>query len=961
MQWRSIAHILSLAVSPMVIAIAILFGLIIFTLYQQFVIPKPEYPEAVDGHLQLPSLEVLPTPLSGQWHFYWQSLLAPDELTIDHHLAPVPSRWRHIRLGERALNAPGYATYALTIKLPEPSEDLGLQIPLLYRAARLWVNGELLAEVGRPGRSRRAEIPRDEVRLVPLPDGVRQLQLVLQVSSFHHVDGGISHPLILDHWDSLQQAERWRIVRGLALMASTLTLAVYLFVMWGYGGAGREYFYLGAGLFWYAIRLFGKERLIFYLYPDFSVEWLLRAVYYGMYLCVPAYMLFIQAFFPRDINRRLLLVFWYVGIAAAVITTLTPSIIFTRLRDPYEPFALAMMAYFMLCLIRIVWLRRQWSGMVAFLGGVTTLLFINESLYLRGLINVQLSPLAYILVALTSLLLLGQRLNTQLLSESEQSARLQHAVAVQTDELKQRVRELDQARRHAVELAQRRHAFIATLSHEIRTPLSGMLGAIRLWNSPDKGIDNERLQHYALEAGESLLAVVNQSLDSATLERQQVLVPSCQQPAVSFNAIAHIMGTSIRDKGLDFHYQPYEGRQWVLADFQRLRQVMANLLSNAIKYTHRGYVQLTVTLHESIAKDNPRPYESDYTLYLKVADSGCGIPPEECSRIFDAYVQLHDPEADDGGSGLGLTICRQLIELHGGHIEVESQPGKGSCFWVTVPVNSCEPVSSKSVSEPIPAVDALRVLVVEDDAINRTVVTELLRQIGHRVVVADSPEKALRELAGYPFDVLMLDIRLPGMSGLELLTRARAMAPENRAPLYVALTANTGAGDIERYRQGGFDYVLEKPVEQGQLARLLNREGGRRSEDEHFLLRHSAVSIDPEEGRLVDWGVWQGILRDLGTERAAGLLEAAQASMSASLEALQTALVEEDWHEVAELAHKLKSAARSVGLSQAAALADTLEANPDGAANYYTAMQVAIREGLRQLSTSVNPRHNHSP
>lgn len=959
MQWRPIAQPVSRMMSPITIAIVILFSLIAFTVYQQFAVPKLQHPEAVAGKLQLQSPDALPVPLNGQWHFYWQALLTPDELAREHHLATVPSRWRHLRLEGRQLDAPGYATYALTVELPGPAEGLGLQIPLLYRAARLWVNGEMLAEVGRPGVSAQGEIPRDEVKLVRLPDGAHELQLVLQVSSFHHVDGGISHPLVLDRWERLQQAERWRIVRGVALMASTLTLAVYLFVMWGYAGAGREYFYLGAGLFWYAVRLFGKERLIYYLYPDFSTEWLLRAVYYGMYLCVPAYMLFIQAFFPRDINRRLLLVFWYVGIAAAVVTTLTPGIIYTRLRDPYEPYALAMIAYFMLCLIRIVWLRRQWSGMVAFLGGVTTLLFINESLYLRGLVNVQLSPLAYILVALTSLLLLGQRLNTQLLSESEQSARLQRAVAAQTQELEQRVRELDQARRHAVELAQRRHAFIATLSHEIRTPLSGMLGAIRLWGSPDKTIDNARLQAHALEAGESLLAVVNQSLDTATLERQQALLPSCQQPSVSFSAIANIMGLSARDKGLDFQFTPPTGDQWVLADFQRLHQVVANLLSNAIKYTHRGYIHLAVALHEARAADNPRPYEADYTLVITVTDSGCGMAPEACSRIFDAYVQLHDPEGDDSGAGLGLTISRQLVELHGGHIQVESQPGKGSCFTVTIPVNRCQPPPIVPAPEPYIAADALRVLVVEDDAINRTVVTELLRQLGHKVVATHSPERALREMAGYPFDALMLDIRLPEMSGLELLAHARELAPLERTPLYVALTANTGVEDLQRYRQAGFDYVLEKPVEQGQLASVLSGVENRRGEA--FLWRHPAATSPASDWAVVDWGVWQSIARDLGPERAEGLLQAAHSSISSSLDALEDALAGENRQAVAELAHKLKSAARSVGLLQAAALADAMETDTEAAAEQCPALRVAVREGLRQLSSSINPRHNPSP
>lgn len=958
MQWRPFGKLLSQAFSPIALAIVILFSLVLFTAYQQFFVQAPEFTEVVGGKLQLSSEPELPLLLNGEWQFYWQQLLTPSQLTGDYRLVPVPSRWRELSIDGESVDAPGYATYALDIHLDSPSAGLGLCIPLLYRSARLWVNGELLAEVGRPGTSAAEEIPRDEITLVRLPDGVKQLQLVLQVSSFHHVDGGISHPLVLDDWDNLQQAERWRIVRGVSLMTSTLTLAIYLLIMWGYASAGREYLYLGLGLFWYAVRLFGKERLIFYLYPDFSVEWLLRCVYYGMYLCVPAYMLFIQSFFPRDINRRVLQVFWYVGIAAALVTTLTPSIIYTRMRDPYEPYALAMMAYFMVCLIRIVWLRRQWSGMVAFLGGVTTLIFINESLYLRGLVTVQLSPLAYILVALTSLLFLGQRMNLQLLSEAEQSTRLQQAVNEQTEQLQEKMQELDAARRHAVELAQQRSEFIAELSHEIRTPLAGMLGAIRLWGNGQNSIDDAQLKNHALEAGESLLAVVNQSLDAASLERKHTLYPSCQQPAHSFHAIANIMAITAGDKGLAFRYSPCTAEDWVLADFQKLRQITANLLSNAIKFTVSGEVHLRIDCYPRGECPEGLPhYDADYLLAITVTDTGPGIAPQEQSRIFDAYVQLSEGAGKETGAGLGLAITRQLVELHGGHILLNSAPQQGACFTVTLPVEACTP----EMPQDLPcnqSETSMRVLVVEDDDINRTVVTELLQQLGHKVVATHSPERGLQQLQGCPFDVLLLDIRLPEMSGLTLLGHARALAASTQSPLYVALTANTGAEDLADYRQAGFDYVLEKPVDRQQLAYVLAHAGWPRPEDDTFLLRHQPQEVINGELILIDWSLWQGIVHDLGEERACGLLQAAEASIDQSLQALAKAAKVADKAAVKHVAHKLKSAARSVGLLQVAGFADTIESDADTAAQLLKPMTISVSESLRQLSSSLNSRHN---
>ncbi|HEY7884937.1 MAG TPA: hypothetical protein VIC08_08340, partial [Cellvibrionaceae bacterium] len=214
--YRSLLRNLLVATtSPIAIAMVILFGLIAFTAYEQFTKDIPDVPAIKQGQLSLPSDQNMPISLQGNWRFYWQQLLTPQDLTDQYHLITVPSRWRDVNIDGISLSAPGFATYAATVEFDRRSRSLGLRLPVLYRAATVWVNGEVVAEIGRPGATAKEEIPRDEIKIIPLPNTAKKLQLVIQVSSFHHVDGGLSLPVVIDDLSRLEYAEKWRIVRGI--------------------------------------------------------------------------------------------------------------------------------------------------------------------------------------------------------------------------------------------------------------------------------------------------------------------------------------------------------------------------------------------------------------------------------------------------------------------------------------------------------------------------------------------------------------------------------------------------------------------------------------------------------------------------------------------------------------------------------------------------------------------------
>jgi two-component system CheB/CheR fusion protein len=283
----------------------------------------------------------------------------------------------------------------------------------------------------------------------------------------------------------------------------------------------------------------------------------------------------------------------------------------------------------------------------------------------------------------------------------------------------------------------------------------------------------------------------------------------------------------------------------VLGDEGRLRQVLVNLVGNAVKFTEQGEVGVLVGLAEAgtlgsreAATRGEQPgvqaskRPGGVRLLFAVRDTGIGIPPENLSSLFESFSQAtRSTHAKYGGTGLGLSIARQLVDLMGGRIWAESQPGTGSIFRFTVELSEAsEPtVSADREPEPGPewAVRPLRVLLAEDNPVNQLLVRELLSQDGHEVVVAEDGRAALEALAREPFDVVLMDVQMPEMDGMEAtrLIRDGTLPSIPRDIPVVALTAHALRGDRERFLDAGMDEYLSKPIRLGEFYRVLARVG----------------------------------------------------------------------------------------------------------------------------------------
>ncbi|MFP4262924.1 MAG: ATP-binding protein [Halomonas sp.] len=471
--------------------------------------------------------------------------------------------------------------------------------------------------------------------------------------------------------------------------------------------------------------------------------------------------------------------------------------------------------------------------------------------------------------------------------------------------------ELQATARRAESASQAKSEFLATVSHEIRTPLNGVVGmSDLLLEEPLSG----RAGEYAVTIHDSaslLLGLINDLLDFSKIESGRLelefqplaLADLVEGVVAIFAARAEARGIRLASR-----LAP-ELPSHVMGDAARLRQVLLNLVANAVKFTTEG---------EVVLEASPG---ADDTLCLEVRDSGCGIPADQRERIFEPFRQGDASTSRRfGGTGLGLAISRRLVEAMGGRIELESEPGVGSRFRCRLPLvpagappEAGEGVALTRDGEPRGG----RVLVVEDNPVNQRVALAMLERLGCRAELAESGEAALAWVVKERFDLIFMDIQMPGMDGLEVTRRLRARPGwSSRVPV-VAMTAGGPEGEQARCLAAGMNGYLAKPLLQGPLREVLRRhlgvEGG------------TATSPAMSRETLVDPMILQALRTSLGDEGLAPMIALYREQAGTHLEALAAARAAGDARQARQAAHQLKGESASLGAVKVAGLAARLE------------------------------------
>jgi signal transduction histidine kinase/CheY-like chemotaxis protein len=755
-------------------------------------------PLAQNGLLDLRKADLFGKSLTmnGQWGFFWNRLLPPDSLpTPGVTFVPFPVLWKDLHPNGQSLPSRGFATYTLTVYLPHKRPRIGLEIPDVYCAYKLFVNGVVQSQNGEPGRTAETSTPFWATRTIALPSGEHDtLVFVLQIANFWHAKGGPYKEILIGDKDELflkknRDAAYDLVLAGCMFMGGLFFLGLFVF-----GRHDKTTLYFSLFCILYSYRMVGTDAYVLHtLFSDLNWFITIRIEYLTLSLGAFLFCSYTKYLFPDDIHPLVMKIITWFCLLFTAINIFTPPIVFTGLLNVFLVAMFICISY-ALFVVNIQAARKRRSGsLYALLSTVVMLLILLLSeLHYFGLLP---ALKLFVFIGYISFFFLQSLSLSHRFADTFRKATLQAQQGLKT-----------------------KSEFLSTMSHEIRTPLNAVIGMTHLLLRSDPRSDQKEDLGVLLFSANNLLSIVNNILDYNKIEEGKIGFEQIPMdlPAIAGNIIAGLKNTA-DEKGIDL-LMDIDDRldKKLVGDPTRTIQVITNLVHNAIKFTKEGTVRLVITVDAIL--------DNTATFTVKVIDTGIGIAPEKQNMIFDRFTQADSSTSRSyGGTGLGLAITKRILELQGVTLQLRSMPGKGSQFYFTQTL-----AFSKEGPGDLPdnrytaghrdLLRGISILLVEDNPLNVLVAQTMLENSGAQVDVAGNGVEALERLDRTRHMLVLMDLHMPVMDGYEATVLLRKRG--ETLPI-IALTASTPKEVESDAFAAGLNDVVVKPFDPDDLFRVI--------------------------------------------------------------------------------------------------------------------------------------------
>lgn len=744
-----------------------------------------------------------PVKLDGRWEFFWNRLIEPgsrewSEISPDHGFQPVPLFWT--AYPDRRFPSVGYGTYRLIIKTSGKDKNLAVKTPEIFSEYRLWINGVLMDQHGTiAGTGIRFLKP----AVYAFHAESQIIEIVLQVKNSSHGNAGIGQSFTFGTDSRIYREYIFSISLEIILIAVCLFAGLYHTIIYIFRREEKELLYFGLFCIVIAVRtLCTGNTLISHLYPGLPFGVGSRIATAVIPLSVLTFQAFSYYFF-RNIVPRLPFIILNAAHMIYFLLIFTTTTLFYSTAFTYYLLAILASLVFVVGINIYAIIKRTPYSRLFFTGFLFVVMgTANDMLHYMQVINT-----GYYLAFFFSVFIITESIMLAVKFSQE------HRMIA---ELSEKLKVLDRLK----------DEFLANTSHELRTPLNGIIGiAESLTEGVTGALPEKTRQNLGLiiSSGKRLYSLINDILDFSKLKNNDI---ELQKTPVDMRQLVSIVITVMRAsmpcRDVELLNEIPEDSPLVEGDENRLQQILYNLIGNAVKFTNSGHVKISSAVDGN-------------TMEISVEDTGIGIEHSRLDDIFTLFEQADGSISREyGGTGLGLPITRNLVELHGGKIRVESEPGKGSRFTFTLPgVMDRNTAAAGSISPPVMSDAASgemhghdfiqdheghheRILVVDDESVNIQVLLNHLAIKKYKTDYASNGMEAIEKIEKGNYDLVLLDIMMPRMSGYEVCSKLREKYTAYELPIIILTAKNRKADIVAAFDVGANDYLV-KPLDRVEL------------------------------------------------------------------------------------------------------------------------------------------------